>query len=983
MKRFPLFLLFILLLNCKGTVDDYTDFVDPFIGTDGHGHTYPGATLPFGMVQLSPDTRKDSWDGCSGYHYSDNTIMGFSHTHLSGTGVGDYGDIRIMPMTGELKLLPGSEEDTQTGYRSTFSHDSEQASPGYYSVFLEDYGVTAELTATERCGFHQYTFPEGVPAHVIIDLFESVTSDIILGSGVNILNDQEINGFRRTRGWAEDQWVFFHAVFSRSFDTAGIARGGVELEGPGHAEGENLQAYVTFADRKWEVLKIKVGISAVSLEGAKQNLQEEIPGWDFKRIEKKAKQAWNSELSSIQVVSGTRADRVKFYTALYHAFLAPNLFTDVDGSYRAHDGNIHKADGFKAYTVFSLWDTYRTLHPLMTIVQPERTNDFIRTLLDIYQKGGLLPVWELAGNETFCMIGYHSVPVILDAVMKGYQDFDLELAFQAMKHSAEQDHFGLDAYRKYGYIPADVEGESVSKTLEYAYDDWCIAMMAKHLGKEEEYAEYIQRAQYYKNLYDPETRFIRGKRNGSFVSPFDPAEVNFMLTEANTWQYTFYMPQDIEGMIRLMGGRELFSLKLDQMFTYSGGLSGRQQADITGLIGQYAHGNEPSHHVAYLYNYAGKPHKTQEMTRRIMDGLYGIDPAGLCGNEDCGQMSAWFVMSALGFYPVTPGDGQYIIGSPLFEEVAIRLPGNRKFTVRAMNNSPQNIYIQSATLNGGEFNRSYLLHEEVMAGGELVFTMGPQPSLTWGNGESNLPRSAIGDHLITPVPYLNVPWKTFRNEIDLAIGHIDSQADIFYRIGRQASGPGFRIYADTLTRSESFSIMAYAQSGTLPASRTIEANYRKIDHRWSVRLKYPYSSQYTGGGELALVDGETGSDNFRTGGWQGYYGTDVEAVIDMGRNRILKTVTARFLDDQNSWIFLPSQVEISVSDKPYDFKTIALINNSLAETDHPSVREFSRTGLPFSARYVKVSAKNIGTCPEWHKGAGGKAWLFIDEVVME
>ncbi len=437
------------------------------------------------------------------------------------------------------------------------------------------------------------------------------------------------------------------------------------------ASGKDVQAYVKYRTKENEKILVKVGISGVSVEGARKNLMAEIPDWNFDKVRKQAEDDWAQKIGRIEVKGGSQDDRKKFYTALYHCYLAPNLFSDVDGQYRGNDGNVHLSEDFEVYTVFSLWDTYRALHPLMTILEPERTADFINTFLDIYQKAGLLPVWELAGNETNCMIGYHAVPVIVDAYLKGIDGFDAEKAYAAIRNSAEQDHFGLKYYREYGYIPAEMEGEAISKTLEYAYDDWCIAMMAKKLGKEDDYRYFIQRAQYYKNLFDPDTRFLRGKRNGMFTMPFDPAEVNFMLTEANTWQYTFYVPQDIRGLKDLMGGDALFEKKLDEMFSASTGLSGRQQSDITGLIGQYAHGNEPSHHMAYLYNYTGKPYKTQKLAREIMNDLYGSDPAGLCGNEDCGQMSAWYVLSAMGFYPVTPGSGYYTIGSPLFEEIKI------------------------------------------------------------------------------------------------------------------------------------------------------------------------------------------------------------------------------------------------------------------------------------------------------------------------
>jgi len=649
------FALALFFSSCLNNDISFTQHVDPFIGTDAHGHVYPGAATPFGMVQLSPDTRKDSWDGCSGYHYSDNTIMGFSHTHLSGTGVGDYGDIRFMPTVGEIMLNPGSEESPESGYRSSFSHEDELAFAGYYKVRLLDYNIQAELTATPRAGFHKYTFPNSEQANIIIDLTEGVTSDYILDLWVEVISDTEIQGLRRTDGWSDNQYVFFNAKFSKPFSRYGFAVDGKEKTMLKKASGKDVKCWVSFAAEEKEEVKVKVGISAVSAENAKLNREEEIPGWKFEKIRKQANKLWNDELGRIEIVDNDQDDRKKiFYTSLYHALLNPNLYSDVNGEYRGHDNEIHTAEDFDYYTVFSLWDTYRTEHPLLTIIDQKRTVDFIKTMLAQYEQGGLLPVWELAANETNCMIGYHSVPVIADAYMKGIRDYDVDLALDACIESAMQEQFGLEWYMKLGYIPSGKESESVSKTLEYAYDDWCIAQLAKEMGRDDVYETFIKRAQYYKNVFDPETKFMRAKLNGSWFSPFDPWEVNFNYTEANSWQYSYYVPQDVSGLMDLLGGSDSLAARLDLLFSARQNTSGRHQADITGLIGQYAHGNEPSHHMAYLYNYCGKPWKTQKRVRQIMDELYTSNADGLCGNEDCGQMSAWYVMSALGFYPVTP-----------------------------------------------------------------------------------------------------------------------------------------------------------------------------------------------------------------------------------------------------------------------------------------------------------------------------------------
>ena len=748
----------VMVMNSCSLFDSSSEpaeYVDPLIGTGGHGHTYPGAMVPFGMVQLSPDTRKDNWDGCSGYHYSDDTIYGFSHTHLSGTGVGDYGDIRLMPCTAPkdtLLAMLGSGILPS----AAFSHEDETAEAGYYAVEFED--VEVELTVGKRSGLHKYEFEEG-ERHILLDLYEGATSDKVLGLELYIMDDHRISGLKRTRGWSKDQYVYFHAIFSEPFEDMSVFGDDKVQEAKTFSSMDDLKCLLSFSEDVDEV-SVKVGISAVDMEGARQNVLNDIPEWDFNALREKAYDTWNEELGRIEVEGGTKEQKITFYTAMYHSFLAPYLYSDVDGRYRGHDLQVHKSE-HDMYTVFSLWDTFRALHPLFTIVQQERTNKLIRAMLDIYNKGGLLPVWELAANETWCMIGYHSIPVIADAWVKGIRDYNVPLAYKAMKKSSMQDREGLAYYRQYGYIPADKDGSSVSKTLEYAYDDWCIAMMAKGLEQEHDYGKYIQRAQYYKNIFDPESGFMRGRMNGMWVTPFDPMEVNFMLTEANTWQYNFFVPQDITGLMELYDGPEGFITKLDEMFSASTEMSGRHQSDITGLIGQYAHGNEPSHHMAYLYNFAGQPWKTQELVRQIMAEQYSEKPDGLCGNEDCGQMSAWYVLSAMGFYPVTPGTDYYVTGSPIFDKVSIKLENGAVCTIEAKNNSDENKYIQSATLNGEAYTRSYIFHQDMMDGAHFVFEMGPEPNTDWGVAAEDVPATAITDHLITPSPYIIADSRTF------------------------------------------------------------------------------------------------------------------------------------------------------------------------------------------------------------------------------
>ncbi|MCF7885378.1 MAG: GH92 family glycosyl hydrolase, partial [Candidatus Marinimicrobia bacterium] len=681
-KNILILIFFILMFVHLYSIDAPIDLVNPLIGTGGHGHTFPGATLPFGMVQLSPDTDTEGWDWCSGYHYSDSSIMGFSHTHLSGTGASDYGDILVMPTTGRVKLKPGSKDNPEKGYRSRFSHKKESATPGFYSVYLEDYDIDVELTVTKRAGFHKYNFPNTDRANIIFDLQHGI-HDRTKEAYVKLVNDQEIEGYRRSTGWAKDHCVYFIAKFSQKFEQYGIEENEKLRTNKKSAKGRNIKTFFRFTTRKNSPVLVKVGISHTSIEGARKNLDTEIPAWNFEKIRKNAKNNWTKALNKIDVKGGIGESREVFYTAFYHTMIAPNTFMDVDSQYIRMDDKIHKAEGFTNYTVFSLWDTFRALHPLLNILKPNKSRDMIKTMLKKYEHSGLLPVWELAANETNCMIGYHSIPVITDAYIKGIKDFDIDRAYKAMKTSAMQNDFGIKPYREYGYIPANLEHESVSKTLEYAYDDWCIAQMAKKMGKQEDYQYFIKRAQYYKNLFDNQTGFMRPKKRGKWSEPFNPNAVSGDYTEANAWQYSFFAPQDVSGMLELYGGKKKFCKKLDDLFSTSKQLTGKKQPDISGLIGQYAHGNEPSHHMAYLYSYADQEWKTQAMLRRIMTNFYTNEPEGLAGNEDCGQMSAWYIFSSMGFYPVCPGSDYYVLGTPLFKEAEIHLKNGRSINITA------------------------------------------------------------------------------------------------------------------------------------------------------------------------------------------------------------------------------------------------------------------------------------------------------------
>jgi predicted alpha-1,2-mannosidase len=973
-KTFYLVLvLSITLISCKkANKEKITDFVNPFIGTGGHGHTYPGASVPFGMVQLSPDTRLDGWDGCGGYHYSDSIVYGFSHTHLSGTGCSDYGDILIMPTTGDYKW-------SNKEYSSSFDHKNEIAKPGYYKVKLDKYNVDAELTTTKRVGFHKYTFHDSNNANILIDLLHR---DRVIESSIKIVGTDEVEGFRRSMAWANDQQLFFVAKFSKSIKSFNIAVNDTVINS-NEAKGTNLKAYFSFDTKKDESIMVKVGISAVSIENARKNLETEISDWNFDKVVNDADSIWNKELGKIEVEGGSDDQKTIFYTSLYHAFLNPNLYSDVDGQYRGRDLKVHQAD-FDYYTVFSLWDTYRATHPLYTLTQQKRTSDFIKTFIKQYEEGGFLPVWELSGNETGCMIGYHAVPVIVDAYMKGLRDFDVEKAYAAMKASAEQDKLGLKTYKTSGIIYANEEGESVSKLLEYAYDDWCIAQMAKALNKTEDYKYFIERAQSYKNLLDPSTGFMRARMQNFWFSPFDPSEVNFNYTEANSWQYSYYVPQDITGFTQYLGGKEKFADKLDQLFNAHSKTTGREQADITGLIGQYAHGNEPSHHIAYLYNFAGKPWKTQELVHRIQNEMYHNNPDGLCGNEDCGQMSSWLVMSAMGFYSVTPGTDVYVIGTPMFKKVTIKLENGKTFTITANGLSDKAFYINSAKLNGKEHLKSYFTQNDIVNGGEIVFEMGNKPSDKWGIGENNEPKTTISDNLIIPIPFISKGKSTFTNEQSIELGCLEKKATIYYTLDGSVPTKNSTKYSQSILINKTTTINSIAVMEGYPDSKMMTSTLSIIPEGRSITIKNPYANQYAAGGDLALLDMIRGGENFKTGTWQGYEGVNLEATVKLKEPQSIKELRIGFLQDMGAWIFYPTQVEFFVSMDGAQYKSVGIVKNDVPlKKPDVMIQDLVKKLNGIKAQYVKVIATNIGKCPDWHLGAGGKAWIFADEIIIK
>lgn len=995
-------LLFIAYYSQAQT--NYAKIVNPFIGTGGHGHTFPGAVAPFGMVQLSPDTRVDgSWDGCSGYHHSDSIIYGFSHTHLSGTGCSDYGDIMIMPMMGEPSF-------DNKKYSSKYSHQNEKANAGYYKVHLDDDDIDVELTTTTRVGMHKYTFNKSGKMNIILDLLHR---DKLLVGKIRIVNNNTIEGYRQSEAWAKNQIVYYRIEFSKPIEEMSFRS---DEKNKVIAFGGSFE----FNVKKGEQIFVKVSISGVDVEGAKKNMQAELPHWNFEKVRTDCEALWNKELDKIQVKGGTNDQQIIFYTALYHCFIHPSIYNDVDGRYPGRDRFIHKADSFNYYTVFSLWDTFRALHPLFNIVQRERNLDFIKTFLEQYKQVGRLPMWELSSNETNCMIGNHAISVIADAYAKGIRGFDINLAIEACEKTANIAHLGMSEFRKKGYLEVEDEHESVSKTLEYAYDDWCIVSSLKknYWGGGANLFNYRPNA--WKEIYNTESQFMRPRSNGGWYSPFNPSEVNNHFTEANSWQYSFFVPHDIDGMIYYSGGKEKFEKRLDDLFNASTKTSGREQADITGLIGQYAHGNEPSHHMAYLYNYIGKPEKTQQRVNQILKEMYANAPDGLAGNEDCGQMSAWYVMSAMGIYDVCPGGTEYNLGNSVFDEVSLQINNKRvklfkvdsliklekinkgKKLVVDMNLGKEKVFrfdvlfnenIDENMVGFGDDGQDYYLCNRIVVVHNTNLDNNP---------EITIPDTIIvSKGLYTFDSYLKAPLiisntRNFKDSLQLTIKTfndyyskiylIKSKGDTSIVVKEKANDLNLTINQATNVLVKSYNDCAVREDGKgCRDSSYAFASFYKIPHNWTVKLNCKYNKQYTAGGDAGIIDGLDGYKDWRKGGWQGYQSQDFEAVVDLQAKKEISEISSNYLQDSRSWILLPKEVEYFISNDGINFKSVGILNHNLAwNTEETFTKNFFYQ-LPkkVKARYIKVVAKNFGVLPQGHQGAGGDAFIFVDEIEVK
>ena len=937
----------LLLASCGSGL---TRYVNPLVGTDFHGHTYPGAIAPFGQIQPSPDTRLEGWDGCSAFHYSDDTLYGFSHTHLSGTGCEDYGDVLVMPVMAEGDSWHFSPKMPQTEFRSKFSHRSEKATPGYYRVVLDRNRIMAELTATERVAAHRYSFPRNGKKGFVIDLRHR---DKVLNAGFEKTHsDGIITGWRESDAWNPHQKCYFALSCSEPIKEVTFYDDG-------------LKALVVLDD-DCKQAEVYVAISGVDCEGAKKNLEtRNARGFDELRSE--VRQSWETSLSKIKVEGGSRKEKQNFYTALYHCYTSPYLWSDVDGRYRAMNDTVYTSKT-PIYTVFSLWDTYRALHPLMAIIEPKITEDWINTMLNHFETGGELTMWELAAHETHCMIGYHACPVILEAQQAGILDqwtdrrrLDLLKAMIATSNRTE----AHQSYASQGYLDSQLDNETVSKTLEYSYDDWCIARYAyKEMMRgvfkpdtsatyrylQEVYNTYMKRAQSWQNIMDPDG-YMHARRNGGFVSPFNPTEVNNHFTEANSWQYSTYVPHDVAGWITQMGGKEKAEEFLDSLFNTSSETSGREQSDITGMIGQYAHGNEPSHHAAYLYAYTGSADKLDKVVHQILHELYSPTPDGLCGNEDCGQMSAWYVMSAIGFYPLCPGSGEYVTVTPLFDRITI-------------------------TPNDGEVI--------------VIDRKNWQPGQFW-DGKNFFAESqqTFPDEVrLTPAPYFNDWQPRFKDStwVSLSTRKLtpNAQTRIYYTLDGREPDTNAHLYQQPILVKNDITIRAVSYDPEHGYSHVVSQSMKRYiaDKRLSYITKP--NPQYTENGPEGLLDLLYGTTNYRIGGWQGWTG-DMEVVVDLLSSKSLVSVGVDCLENMRSWIFFPTKVEVSVSNDGKNYTHWASVENDIyepiAERQEESVKHtFTCKGHYTTARYVRIKATNYGKMPDWHLSAGEQAWLFVDEI---
>lgn len=976
------------------------DLADPMIGTDGIGHTFPGAVYPFGMVQLSPSNEYKGWNWSSGYHYSDAVLMGFAHTHFSGAGLTGLGDVLVMPMGEEGYFTPGTEENPETGYRSRFSHDNETAKPGYYSVLLQDEDVLAELTASPRVGFHRYTF-SGEKGHVVIDPSKNL-AETLFETHLEIVSDNVVRGYKFSDGEGGKRKVYFYAWFSQPFASAELAVDDEPIEGV-TVTTQRSKALLGFDVTAAASLEVRIALSHVSLENAELNFNAEGAGMSFDTAYADARNAWADKICRIQTVGQEKDDEIIFATAMYHSFIHPTLHSDVNGEYWLA-GEKRQSDVVQ-YTHWSTWDTFRALHPLYTIVDQEANTAFVNSLITRETEASLgLPVWEAMGHDNVCMIGYNPASVISDAVVKHPDGINGRDALKSVlaaarltdRHSPNYGSNGIEEYNKFGFVPAEI-ASSVSKTTEYNYYDWTIASLAESIGADEEAAEFTQRSLSYRELFDADTGYLLPRSDAGGLKSLDmnrwePLIANYV--SGNIWAYSLYLPHDIQGLIALHGGHEKFVAFLDQILADETEIDGASHVDISGFIGKYGHGDEPSHHIPYLYAHAGAPWKTQALTRRVMDEFYSAEPDGLVNNEDLGQMSAWYVFGALGFYPVAPGQPIYTFGSPSVDQAIVHLENGNTFEIQANNQSPDNIYIQSVSLNGQMINRPYIKHEEIMLGGNLIYEMGPTPNENWASGLDVLPPNGVpvdakyNAPKVTLAPRSSTP-RFFSGRTEVELTSATPNAQIKYTLGGQDPHEFGAIYEGPIVLEDRATLRAIATYEDYAPSQEFEGKFYKSllfegGPEASIDVKVTPPSDYGYGLEdgSQLIDQVTGSIFFNDNTWTGFLEGGMDATIDLGDKLQVSSVELNSLVDTRVWVFPPESVQISASEDGKSWSEVGSTEVEMLQAHERYIAPFAFSWSPKSVRYLRVVVKNPDSLPRWHAGAGKTPFLFIDEIIV-
>lgn len=1009
-NRFFIVKIIILIIGlaisaCDKKTEHYISYVNPMIGTGGHGHTFPGATTPFGMVQLSPSNDFKAWDWCSGYHYSDTVLKGFAHTHISGAGLAGLGDILFMPTKGNPTVKPGTEKNPESGYRSRFSHNREKASPGYYRVHLDDYNVEAELTATPRVGIHRYTFLDGGLSNIIIDPTHCI-AESVYGTEVEIVSDTEIRGYKHSNGEGGNRKVYFYAKFSKPFKKAVIVIDDSIDTKKASASGHNVKAYVSYNLEKGDAVQVKVALSFVSYEGAYKNLQKEASNLNFDEARKEAEKLWEEKLSRISIGKADEHQKNIFYTGLYHSFISPNIISDVDGNYNIEQKVYHGNE--VQYSNYSTWDTYRALHPLFTIIEQKKTAEFVNSLSsrEKVAKTGL-PYWECVGHDNKCMPGYSPIAIMAEAIVKDIKGIDREDAYKAMYNASfnsdkSSPNYGYNSkidYLNYGFIPAEIT-QSVSKTVENAYYDYCVSQAAKKLGKNKDAEVFLKRSLGYRNLFDSSSGYLLPRMStGKFVYPKMDQWAGLISNyiSGNIWGYSTYTPQDMTGIIQLHGGAKKYDKFLDKIFNDTSKMKGEQHGDISGFIGKYGHGDEPSHHMTYLYDYVGQPWKTQKLVHQVMKTQYFDKPNGLINNEDLGQMSAWYIFSSMGFYPVSPVDAKYVFGSPSFKMMQIHLENGNIFTIKAPKVSEKNIYIQSVKLNEKLYDKVYINHSEIMKGGVLEFEMGEKPNFSFGKKTDALPITLLNKQpkIILKAcftPEDPNPDIFFTNQRKITLQSTNDSAIIRYTIDGSEPNANSAIYKNPLTINKYTLLKAACfsdkRTNKLSRSRTFAKEYFKsiladLPENYPKIHYSPVPKRYGKADGSQLIDQRLATMNFSDGRWTGISGKNIEAVIDLGKQVKINEINLRTLTDTHVWIFPPKNITVYTSLNNENFTKIAALNSiATPKNEEKRILIHKLNFVALKTRYVKVKMDNFGPIPAWHGGAGKLPWLFVDEIII-